>query len=174
MASAPQHRGPDLVSRPLLGERINEVERPGLEALGQRLQAAREDAGLTRAKLADAVGMNRKSIWRIEVGARRTRVRTLAAMAQVIGGSPEELVGELIELGGSAIAPESLYVDRIERRRLRRARRIEVLAQREAYVLERAALEARWAARTESHLRFRAAMRLIDVSFRELRRIGHL
>jgi len=49
-----------------------------------------------------------------------------------------------------------------------------VLAQREAYVLERAALEARWAARTESHLRFRAAMRLIDVSFRELRRIGYL
>jgi hypothetical protein len=50
---------------------------------------------------------------------------------------------------------------------------IKVIAKREAYALERAALEARWAARTESHLRFRATMRLIDLSFRELKRIGY-
>jgi hypothetical protein len=92
----------------------------------------------------------------------------------VISDSPEELISELIELGGSAIAAESPHVDRIERRRLRRVRRSDLLAQRRAYALERSTLEARWAARTESHLRFRATMRLIDVSFRELRRIGYL
>jgi hypothetical protein len=95
-------------------------------------------------------------------------------MAECITDSPEELVSELTELGGSSIAPESQYVDRVERRRLRRLRRIEVLAEREAYALERAALEARWAARRESHFRFREAMGMIDVSFTLLRRLGHL
>jgi transcriptional regulator with XRE-family HTH domain len=173
-ASAPQLRGPELLSRPLLSEPINEVARPSLKALGRRLQAAREGAGWTRAEVADAIGMNRKSIWRIEVGARRTRVRTLAVIAQVISDSPDELVSQLTALGGSAIAHESRYVDRIETRRLRRVRRIEVLAQRDAYARERAAIEAEWAARTESHLRFRAAMQLFERSFRELQRIGYL
>jgi transcriptional regulator with XRE-family HTH domain len=158
----------------LLSEPVTIDERSRLVTLGQRLMAARNDAGWTRAQLAAAVGMNRKSVWRMKVGTRRTRVRSLAVIAQVISDSPEELVRELIELGGSAIAPESPYVERIERRRLRRVRRIEVLAHRDAYIAERAALEARWAARTDSHLRFRATMRLIDLSFRELKRIGYL
>jgi transcriptional regulator with XRE-family HTH domain len=157
----------------LLSAPVTVDEHPRLMVLGRRLKVAREDAGWTRAQLADATGLNRKTIWRIEVGARRTRVRTLALMAQLIVDSPEELVRELIELGGSAIAPESPYVDRIERRRLRRVRRIKVMATREAYAVERAAMETRWAARTESHLRFRAAMQLIDLSFRELKRIGY-
>jgi transcriptional regulator with XRE-family HTH domain len=127
----------------LLSRPVTVDERPCLLALGGRLKAAREGAGWTRAQLADATGLNRKTIWRIEVGARRTRVRTLSVIAAVITDSPEELVSELIELGGSAIAAESPYVDRIERRRLRRVRRIEVLAKRESYALERAALEAR-------------------------------
>ena len=55
-----------------------------------------------------------------------------------------------------------------------RVRRIEMLAQRDAYAMERAALGVRWAARTESHLRFRATLQLLDLSFRELKRIGYL
>jgi transcriptional regulator with XRE-family HTH domain len=175
--SAACPRGEDAgkaVRRPLLSAPINDGELTYLLALGQRLRAAREDAGWTRAQVADATGLNRKTVWRIEVGARRTRVRTLAVMAECITDSPEELVSELTELGGSSIAPESQYVDRVERRRLRRLRRIEVLAEREAYALERAALEARWAARRESHFRFREAMGMIDVSFTLLRRLGHL
>lgn len=166
-------RTTELGSR-LLSVPVTVDERPRLMALGRRLKAAREDAGWTRAQLADATGLNRKTIWRIEVGARRTRVRTLAVIAEMITDCPEGLVSELTELGGSAIAPESPYVDRIERRRLRRVRRVEVHAQREAYATERAAVEARWAAQTASHLRFRATMRLIDWSFRQLRRLDYL
>jgi transcriptional regulator with XRE-family HTH domain len=167
-------RGLGVVGSRMLSLPVTDDERPRLMALGSCLRAAREEAGWTRAQLADATGLNRKTIWRIEWGARRTRFRTLAAIAQLISDSPEELVSELIELSGSAIAAESPYVDRIERRRLRRVRRIEVLAQRRANAVERAALEARWEARTESHLRFRATMRLIDMSFRELERFGYL
>ena len=62
----------------LLSVPVTADERPYVMALGRRLKAVREDAGWTRAQLADATGLNRKTIWRIEVGARRARVRTLA------------------------------------------------------------------------------------------------
>ena len=83
---------------------ITDAERPRLMAIGRRLKAAREGAGWTRAELADATGLNRKTLWRIEVGTRRTRARTLAAIANVISDSPEKLVSEFTELRGSALA----------------------------------------------------------------------
>ena len=84
------------------------------------------------------------------------------------------LADELVALCGPALAPESSYVERVEARRVRRLRRTKVLQARELYAAQRAAIEAEWAARRASHLRFRAALRLFESSFRALRRLGHL
>ena len=173
----PQESGADAAinpSKPLRSAPITERERPYLVALGTRLHAAREAAGVSRAELADRTGLNAKTIWRIEAGTRRTRKRTLRIIASEITDPGEDLAQQLINIGGPAIALESPFVERIERRRARRLRRIQVLAEREEYAAERAALEATWAERTASHLRFRAAMRLIDTSLLQLRRLRML
>ena len=48
-------------------------ERPLLRALGAELKQARLRAGMTRRELADAMGMHRESVRRMELGAMRPR-----------------------------------------------------------------------------------------------------
>ena len=162
------------MSKPLLSPQITSDERPYLCRLGARLREVREEVGLSRAAVADRTGLNLKTLYRIEIGARRTRQRTLSVIAEVLVDQPGDLVHELMRLGGPAIAHESSWAERIETRRLKRLRRIQVLEAREVYAAERAALEARWPERTATHLQFRAAMRTVDMAFRVLRRLGEL
>jgi transcriptional regulator with XRE-family HTH domain len=107
---------------------ITPDEVPGLVALGDELRRLRRDvAGLARPQLAVRAQISVRTVEQIELGIRRTRRSTLE---RVVGGLTGDVVGRgkkcdtlverLVDLAGPALAPESHYRDRVERRRRRR------------------------------------------------------
>lgn len=119
---------------------IGPAEVPHLEALGRRLSELRRAAGLSRAALARAAELSSPTVGRLEAGTRRTRASTLARLAGALAGPDEApaLVAELAALAGPALAPESDFAERVDRRRARRARRAEREAEAEEARQERA------------------------------------
>ncbi len=104
---------------------ILDWERPLLTRLGVRVRTLRQAAGMTQARLAASAGIAERSLRRIEYGERRTRRSTLRRLAQSIaeqhdGQHARELLADLLEAVGPALAPESSYAERIEARRVRR------------------------------------------------------
>jgi transcriptional regulator with XRE-family HTH domain len=99
---------------------------PDLERLGQGLSILRRSVGLTQRNLAIGASLDPSTVHRIEVGRRRTRASTLARIAQVLVdaapdvGHVDEVTSFLVMLAGSALAPESAFQERIDRRRQRR------------------------------------------------------
>jgi transcriptional regulator with XRE-family HTH domain len=72
------------------------------KALGQRLQLARKRAHLTQQELCQKAGLSYSTLAKIERGAIRSpSVFTVANIAVATGASLEEL----LEMGGSAVAP---------------------------------------------------------------------
>jgi transcriptional regulator with XRE-family HTH domain len=59
-----------------------------------RLKACRERALLTQAELADACGLTQVTIARLEAGRNTPRFSTIRKLAQVLGVTPQELMGE--------------------------------------------------------------------------------
>ena len=157
------------IRHPLSAEEIVRLER-----LGERLRAHRLAAGLTRTAMGLAADLNPQSVYRIEVGTRRTRKSTLRRIAAALDHEPERLVDELVRLAGPSLAPESAYAERVARRRGRRARRRQVPIDREAYRANRERLEARWAEDSARHAAFRGSMRALDVLFRVLQDFGEV
>jgi transcriptional regulator with XRE-family HTH domain len=110
---------------------ITPAEAPALAAVGARLAALRAAAGLSQRALAARVEMRRESVHALEHGRRRPRASTLERVARVLapelGRLPGEVAGELADLAGPGLAPESEHADRVnrraERRRGRRRRR---------------------------------------------------
>jgi transcriptional regulator with XRE-family HTH domain len=128
----------------LISRAITDDEVPHLLRMGARLEQLRMAAGMSRRAVADATGMNPQSIFRIERGLRRTRRRTLYLLAGAVSEDAEAAAAELVRLAGPALAPESPWVHRIERRRQRRLRKLQVQRQREEYQARRAAQLAHW------------------------------
>jgi transcriptional regulator with XRE-family HTH domain len=152
----------------LLSRPISPAERSHLLALGAHVESLRKSAALTRSEVAVQTGLNSQSIYRIERGLRRTRRRTLRIIVAVVADDPEDALDCLVKLAGPALAEESQFVDRIERRRLRRVRRHQVLLERERYEAARERVLAEWERRSTQHLEIRSWMRMIDRSFRWL------
>ncbi len=63
-------------------KRSRAVAKNGRETLGRRLQALRQQAGLSQSELASLSGVNRVTIARIEIGERSPRYATLIALAR--------------------------------------------------------------------------------------------
>jgi len=108
---------------------IEEWEVPHLERLGRLLRHHRKASSLTQAQLGSAAELSLQMISLIELGNRRTRRSTLRRVARAMadahpnGPIEDELTEELVEAAGEALAPESGYRARVDRRRDRRARR---------------------------------------------------
>lgn len=66
---------------------------PQRKALGERIRAARENAGFSQAGLADAVGVRAGTVWRYEDGRTEPKVRILWDIAQATGVSMAYLLG---------------------------------------------------------------------------------
>ena len=106
---------------------ISSHEVAGLEALGNELRLLRRDSAcLSRSQLGVRAELSARQIEQIERGIRRTRRSTLE---RIVAGLLAEqtdhdtqiaVVDRLAELAGPALAPESQYRDRVERRRRRR------------------------------------------------------
>lgn len=88
---------------------IEAWERPYLVQLGRRLRALRREAAMTQTQLGAAAGLHPVSVRRIELGLRRTRQSTLRRLVLGLGTAPgdvDQLMAELIQLAGPALAPE--------------------------------------------------------------------
>lgn len=105
---------------------ISEDEARALEAFGAALRMARKAAGLTQAELGLAAGYGKSWVYRLEAAVRRPRLSGIEALVAVIVrrspvlGNGEALTRDLIRLAGIALAPESEYRERVERRRAKR------------------------------------------------------
>lgn len=101
-----------------------------LERLGRQLRSYREDAGLTRNELAASAQLSPAAVGKIEWGVRRTRRSTLTRIAWALHGDVdpdalERFVDELCDLAGPALAAESEFKERVDKRRERRSRKAE-------------------------------------------------
>ncbi|MCE0504055.1 helix-turn-helix transcriptional regulator [Roseivivax sp. GX 12232] len=74
-----------------------------IDALGERLRAARMGAGLTPDQLADLTGVSRAAIYRYEAG-HPVRVDTLGRIADHLGVSIATLLGVAVEYVSTALA----------------------------------------------------------------------
>jgi transcriptional regulator with XRE-family HTH domain len=66
-------------------------------ALGHRIAALREDAGLSQEQLAERAGMERRSIQRYENAVRTPRITDLWLIAEALGVPAADLIADLPE-----------------------------------------------------------------------------
>ena len=106
---------------------ITSDEVPDLEVMGSELRRLRSDgAGLSRRALSIRAEISVRQIEQIERAIRRTRRSTLDRITEALAlespdmGDSSALVENLVELAGTALAPESIYRERVEKRRVRR------------------------------------------------------
>ena len=108
--------------RPIHAEEVAELEALGAEIRRLRTQGLR----MSRRRFASLAELSEGHVARLEGGLRRTRASTLLRIAvQVVRRSPdlgdaETIASGLISSAGGALAPESAYRDRVERRHERR------------------------------------------------------
>lgn len=62
--------------------------------IGQRIAQYRRDRGYTQAQLADAAGINRSCLARLERGSTLPLLETVVAIAYVMGVTIGKLIGE--------------------------------------------------------------------------------
>lgn len=116
---------------------ITHDELPHLLRLGRVVARLRHAAALSQTELAWGAGRSRRMVAHVELGTRRTRAGTLreiaAALVEVLPtlGDIEELAAQLVELAGPALAPETRYPERVERRWDRRMQRWHTATERE-------------------------------------------
>jgi transcriptional regulator with XRE-family HTH domain len=105
---------------------IARAEVAPLTRLGESLRLEREDRALAVRALARTAGVSERHLRRLERGERRTRRSTLERLSRALATEPrlaESLVSRWGSLAGEALAPESGYADRVDRRRTRRQRK---------------------------------------------------
>src|SRR5712692_7077924 len=68
------------------------ARRPPDPAFGERLAAARRQAGLTQGELAERAGVTLNSVWRYETGRRPEDYDVLARLAEAVGASVDFLL----------------------------------------------------------------------------------
>jgi transcriptional regulator with XRE-family HTH domain len=111
------------------GRPVEPEEVPYLEELGIQLRRLRLEAGLAQWALADLAVLGARQVRRIERGESRTRRSTLERIANALTdvdselGPADQLLDQLVESAGPALAQESPHADRIARRRARRVRK---------------------------------------------------
>jgi transcriptional regulator with XRE-family HTH domain len=112
---------------------IRADEVPFLEALGARVRFLRELADVSRRDLAGLAQMSAGHLGMLEWGTRRTRRSTLERIAFALSVAnpdalvvdPFDLVEDFVALAGPALASESQFKERVDRRRERRTRKVE-------------------------------------------------
>jgi transcriptional regulator with XRE-family HTH domain len=106
---------------------LTDAEVPYAEALGKYLKALREETGLGTRVIAIRAGIVYETWHRIEEATRHTRHSTLERIAnelgEALGRDAKPIYDEMERLAGPCLAPESLYRERVENRRVTRLRR---------------------------------------------------
>ena len=76
---------------PTYRPRIEALAAKGRQAMGQKIRRLREASGFTQEKLAEAAGVGRVTLIRIEKGEQSPKYDTLIALAQAMQRHPSEL-----------------------------------------------------------------------------------
>lgn len=87
---------------------LSMAEMSGLPPLSRALRQARERAGLSQYKLADAAGVSRATIANIEGGQDSANSETLQKLADALGVGIEELAGKADRAGAQALVERFL------------------------------------------------------------------
>jgi len=77
---------------PMYRPRIEAVAAAGRSSLGQRVRRLRESTGMTQGSLAEAAGVGRVTLVRIENGEQSPRYETLVALANALGRPTADLL----------------------------------------------------------------------------------
>jgi hypothetical protein len=110
---------------------IESSEKPYLHALGEELKALRSQSGLTWMQVAHGSLLSYGHISALAYAFRRTRRSTLSRIVDTLVaanpdlGPADQLLDHLCGVAGPALAPESIYPDRVARTLRRRAKRRE-------------------------------------------------
>lgn len=110
------------------------------EAIGRRIADARTRAGLTQLDLAQAIGLDRSALAKVETGARRITALELARIAEETGESFEWFVTDppqaivSYRMGTDAVVTSA--IDRLVERAARDVELLQSLGQLDAVVLE--------------------------------------
>ena len=75
--------------------------------LGSRIRQARDRAGLTQEQLAERIGVSRTAIARYESGEIEPKLHNLAAIAETLNVSTDELLGVRVSVSGLSLSPEA-------------------------------------------------------------------
>ena len=70
------------------------AEKVFFRAVGARIAAFRNDAGLTQVQLADAIGVTQPQLASYEIGRRRVPLSLMPELARALGVSVDDLLGE--------------------------------------------------------------------------------
>lgn len=68
-----------------------------IKVVGQRIQQARRNRGMTQEQLAEAVGLTPAHISVIERGAKPTKITNFVAIANTLGVSADELLVDVLD-----------------------------------------------------------------------------
>jgi hypothetical protein len=110
------------------GRPLAEEERPYLRSLGEQLKDLHQSSGRTWFELANASLISKAHLENVAYGRKRTRRSTLARIVDALVeanpqlGPAQELLNRLCSIAGPALAPESDYQARVERKLARRAK----------------------------------------------------
>lgn len=111
---------------------LTDEELPDAESLGQELRSLRLRARLSQVELVYWSSLSSNHVFNLEHACRRTRHSTLLRIARVLVdhlpdylGSADDLAEHLVQVAGAALAHESGHPERVERRRQRRAAKVE-------------------------------------------------
>ncbi|MEJ2866096.1 helix-turn-helix transcriptional regulator [Actinomycetospora flava] len=102
---------------------MDELEQAHLAAdLGRLVRRCRTACGLAQNDLADAAGVARRTVQRLEHGQHRPRMSLLASLAAVLAPEqPDALLAALVAAAGDSLRPDTLASLRRRARLVRRA-----------------------------------------------------
>ena len=110
-----------------MGSRTHHESKDDIRALGERLAALRKDRGFTQVELAERLGVSQNAVSEYENGKSRLSATMLRKIADTIGVSSDEILGR----------KNFRAKEKIPRRIVRRAERIERLPRRQQQALLR-------------------------------------
>ena len=93
---------------------ISNEERAFFIAFGERLAQLRKAQGLTQVQLAELLGVSQQAVTAYESGQRRVPISSLPALADTLGVSIEELIGQTAKRSASKRGPAPKLQQQLE------------------------------------------------------------
>lgn len=94
---------------------VNSKDEPFFKAMGARIASTRKTLPLTQKQLADQLGISQQTLAHYEVGRLRVPASMLPDLAQILGLTVDELLGQEVKLGTGKRGPAPKLQKQFER-----------------------------------------------------------